>query len=133
MINNNTSSLVARGKVFAVAPMMDWEDKAKKSNIYKAACAQHVQCQVAVTFYEFGSIVPEISDGNLVFETLDKKLGAYETFKLFATSMKARSFGAIDARLGKYRDWPLSSMQKRVKISTSCPIRRSSRTTGSNV
>jgi hypothetical protein len=34
---------VARGKLFAVAPMMDGEDKPKKSGSYEAACAERVQ------------------------------------------------------------------------------------------
>jgi hypothetical protein len=42
-MTNNTPPLVARGKVFSVAPMMDGDDKVTKSMACKLSCGQRVQ------------------------------------------------------------------------------------------
>jgi hypothetical protein len=43
-MNQNWPHTMAReGKVFAVAPMMDWDDNLRKSVGYGASCAKRVQ------------------------------------------------------------------------------------------
>jgi hypothetical protein len=42
-MKDNTPLLGARGKLFAVAPMMDGEDNLDKSIGYRASCAKRVQ------------------------------------------------------------------------------------------
>jgi hypothetical protein len=42
-MKNNTPQPAARGKTFAVAPMMDGKDRSDKSISYQASCALCVQ------------------------------------------------------------------------------------------